>query len=122
MEEFVKDFVAETSESLGALDNDLLRLEIDVGDLDLVARIFRTVHTIKGTCGFLGLNRLRRVAHATENVLDAIRKGRVAADTAVVTTILQAFDSLKEITEGLGASGVEGDGDDSALIGALDAR
>ena len=108
MEEFVKDFVAETSESLGALDNDLLRLEIDVGDLDLVARIFRTVHTIKGTCGFLGLNRLRRVAHATENVLDAIRKGRVAADTAVVTTILQAFDSLKEITEGLGASGVEG--------------
>ncbi|MBK1656618.1 hybrid sensor histidine kinase/response regulator [Paracraurococcus ruber] len=121
MEDFVQDFVAETVEALGALDNDLLRLEVGAAEPDLVPRIFRAVHTIKGTCGFLGLNRLRRVAHSAENVLDAIRKDRLAAGTEVVTAILGAIDVLKAITDHLGATGSEGEGDDEALINRLDA-
>jgi two-component system chemotaxis sensor kinase CheA len=121
VEDFIQDFVAETVEALAALDNDLLQLETGGDDPDLVPRIFRAVHTIKGTCGFLGLTRLRQVAHAAENVLDAIRKERLAADAEVVTAILCAIDALKIIVDTLQATGSEGEGDDSPLVARLDA-
>jgi two-component system chemotaxis sensor kinase CheA len=120
VDDIVKEFIAETSEVLAALDNDLVLLESQAEDVALVARIFRAVHTIKGTCGFLGLNRLRNVAHATENVLDQLRRGELTASGEVVTAILGALDLLKAIVGALAATGTEGEGDDSAMIAALE--
>ena len=75
MDDLLADFLAETTEGLVAVDDALLRLERAPGERGPVAEIFRIVHTIKGTCGFLGLPRLESVAHAAENVLGRWRDG-----------------------------------------------
>jgi two-component system chemotaxis sensor kinase CheA len=69
MDDLLQEFLTETTESMETLDNDLVMLEQNPNDPDLLGNIFRLVHTIKGTCGFLGLPRLETVAHAGENVL-----------------------------------------------------
>ena len=75
MDDLLTEFLAETTENIAALDSELLQLEQRPDDPTLLSNIFRLVHTIKGTCGFLGLPRLERVAHAAENVLGQIRDG-----------------------------------------------
>ena len=72
MDDLLPEFLAETNEALAELDLALVKLERDPGDKATLSLIFRLVHTIKGTCGFLGLPRLERVAHAGENVLSAV--------------------------------------------------
>ena len=121
MDEFVKDFLVETAEALAALDNDLVRLEANPGEHSLLTRIFRTLHTIKGTSGFLGLTRLGQVAHAGESVLDRMRDGRLAATPEVVTAVLRSVDAIKRLVANLEASGSEGTQDDTPLISALEA-
>ena len=69
MDDLLSEFLTETSESLSTLDVELVKLEQNPNDPDILSNIFRLVHTIKGTCGFLGLPRLEAVAHAGENVL-----------------------------------------------------
>ena len=78
------------------------------------------MHTIKGTCGFLGLPRLERVAHAAENVLGKVRDGVLAVTPDVISQVLTALDRIKLIVAGLAATEAEPAGDDSALIAALD--
>ena len=73
MDDLLSEFLTETSESLDSLDSELVRLEQNPNDPELLGNIFRLVHTIKGTCGFLGLPRLESVAHAGENVLGNFR-------------------------------------------------
>ncbi|MBQ1125385.1 Hpt domain-containing protein, partial [Streptomyces sp. B15] len=73
MDDLIADFLTETSEGLAGLDTALLRLERHPDDPRTIGEIFRLIHTIKGTCGFLGLGRLERVAHAGENVLGRYR-------------------------------------------------
>ncbi|WP_147041368.1 Hpt domain-containing protein, partial [Skermanella aerolata] len=68
MDDLLQEFLTETVESLSLLDTQLVRLERDPNNPELLGNIFRLVHTIKGTCGFLGLPRLEHVAHASENV------------------------------------------------------
>src|ERR1019366_3080978 len=79
------------------------------------------VHTIKGTCGFLGLPRLEQVAHAGENVLGQLRDGKLSASPDIVSQILTALDRIKEILSGLSRSGAEPAGDDTILIAELNA-
>ena len=79
MDELLTDFLTEANESLAELDTALLRLERTPDDTATVSQIFRSVHTIKGTCGFLGLPRLERLAHAAENVLGRLRDGTLRA-------------------------------------------
>ncbi len=121
MDELLTDFLAETAENLAALDDALLILERVPGDPATVALVFRLVHTLKGTCGFLSLPRLERVAHAAEDVLAAIRAGEQPATAALITVVLTALDRIRLIVDGLVATGTEPDGDDTALLAALHA-
>lgn len=119
MDELVGEFIEETTESLAALDNELLRLESNPDDAELVGSIFRLVHTVKGTCGFLGLPRLESVAHAGENVLGKVRDKALKATPDVVSIILEALDCIKGLIEHLAQNGAEPEGDDSDLIHRL---
>ncbi len=119
MDDLLVDFLTETNESLAELDLALVRLERTPDDAQTLSLIFRLVHTIKGTCGFLGLPRLERVAHAGENVLVRVRDGVLAITPDTISTVLFAIDRIKEIVTGLAATGSEPAGDDSALVAAL---
>jgi two-component system chemotaxis sensor kinase CheA len=119
MDDLLADFLTETSENLADLDVALVKLERTPDDADTLALIFRLVHTIKGTCGFLGLPRLERVAHAGESVLGKVRDGALVVTPDMVTVVLTALDRIKEILAGLAATGTEPAGDDLPLIAAL---
>ena len=121
MDELLIDFLAETGESLTALDDALLRLERVPDDPDMLALVFRMVHTIKGTCGFLSLPRLERVAHAAEDLLSDVRDGILQANAPLITVVLGALDRIKLILAGIVATGMEPDGDDRGLIAELKA-
>ncbi len=119
MDDLLADFLTETHEGLTALDSALLRLERTPDDQPTLSEVFRLVHTIKGTCGFLGLARLEAVAHAAENVLGRYREGSLPVTPAGISLILSSLDCIKAIVAGLEAAGAEPAGDDAALIEAL---
>jgi len=121
MDDLIADFLTETGEGLAGLDSALLRLERHPEDSRTIGEIFRLIHTIKGTCGFLGLSRLERVAHAGENVLGRYRDGSLPVTSGGVSLILRVVDRVREIMAGLEATGSEPAGDDSAVIRELDA-
>ncbi|MDE2200651.1 MAG: Hpt domain-containing protein, partial [Rhodospirillales bacterium] len=111
MDDLLADFLTETGESLAELDVALVRLERAPEDGATLSLIFRLVHTIKGTCGFLGLPRLERVAHASENVLGRVRDKVLPVTPDLVSAVLAGIDRIKTIVAGLGATGAEPDGD-----------
>ncbi|MFT8245872.1 chemotaxis protein CheW [Roseomonas sp. BN140053] len=121
MDDLLADFLTEANEGLAALDTALVRLERTPDDAPTLGEIFRLVHTIKGTCGFLGLTRLEKVAHAAETMLGKYRDGELAVTPAGVTLILSALDRIKEIIAGIERGGEEAPGSDAALIAELDA-
>ena len=121
MDDLIAEFLTETSESLGELDLDLIKLEQNPNDTELLSNIFRLMHTIKGTCGFLGLPRLEKVAHHAENVLGRFRDGDLEVKPEYVTLILESIDTIKFIITAIEEKGSEPEGDDSALIARLDA-
>lgn len=120
MDDLLAEFLTETAESIAELDSALVRLERIPDDQATLSLIFRLVHTIKGTCGFLGLPRLERVAHAAENVLGQVRDGRLVVSVSLISPVLVAIDAIKLILAHLAATGAEPAGDDSATIAALD--
>jgi two-component system, chemotaxis family, sensor kinase CheA len=120
MDDLLTDFLTETSESLAELDVALVKLERTPDDAGTLSLIFRMVHTIKGTCGFLGLPRLEHVAHAAENVLGKVRDGVLVVTPDVISEVLTALDRIKLILASLAATEAEPVGDDSELIAALD--
>ena len=121
MDELIVEFLTETNESLEELDLDLVNLEQNPNDADLLGKIFRLVHTIKGTCGFLGLPRLEKVAHHGENVLGRFRDGDLEVTPEYVTLIFECIDRIKFIVNELEETGSEPEGDDSEIIAKLDA-
>jgi two-component system chemotaxis sensor kinase CheA len=121
MDELITEFLTETNESLEALDLDLVNLEQNPNDKDLLSKIFRLMHTIKGTCGFLGLPRLEKVAHHAENVLGRFRDGDLEVTPNYVTLIFESIDRIKYIVGEIATTSAEPAGDDSALIEKLDA-
>lgn len=120
LDDLVADFIAETREGLEALDSELVRFEQQPGDPATLSGIFRLIHTIKGTCGFLGLVRLQTVAHAAENVLGAFRDGVLPVTPVAVSAVLETVDLIRSLTDALGATASEPEGDDSALIARLE--
>ncbi|WP_417458280.1 chemotaxis protein CheW [Kordiimonas sp.] len=121
MDDLLNEFLTETGESIDVVDVELVKLEQDPNNKEVLDNIFRLVHTIKGTCGFLGLPRLESVAHASENVLGKFRDGELQVSEHAVTVILESLDRIKEILAGLEATEEEPEGDDSDLIARLDA-
>ncbi len=121
MDDLLSEFLTETSESLATLDVELVKLEQNPNDPGILQNIFRLVHTIKGTCGFLGLPRLETVAHAAENVLGKFRDRELEVTPTAVTLILQSIDRIKEILSHLEQHEVEPEGDDAELKAALNA-
>ncbi len=121
MDDLLNEFLTETNENLETVDNELVRLERDPNDKPVLDNIFRLVHTIKGTCGFLGLPRLEHVAHAAESMLGEFRDGKIKVTPQRVTLILQALDCIKVILQALEKTGQEPTGSDEALIAQLDA-
>ena len=120
MDDLLAEFLTETNENIAELDVALVRLETTPEDGETLSGIFRLVHTIKGTCGFLGLPRLEKVAHAGENVLSRMRDGSLRATPALVSLVLEALDRIKLIVADLAATGTEQAGEDGPLIAALD--
>jgi two-component system, chemotaxis family, sensor kinase CheA len=119
MDDLLSEFLTETTESLSFLDLELVKLEQNPNDPGLLGNIFRLVHTIKGTCGFLGLPRLESVAHAAENVLGKIRDNELVVTPEAISLILASLDCVKMIMSQLEATEAEPAGDDSALIARL---
>lgn len=120
MDDLLNEFLTETNESLEILDTELVVFEQDPSDLNVLGNIFRLMHTIKGTCGFLGLPRLESVAHAGENVLGNFREGKVPVTPDAVTSILNCIDRIRELLQGLEETGQEPEqGDDTALVDQL---
>lgn len=119
MDDLLKEFLTETSESIDLVDEELVVLEQEPDNKKVLDNIFRLVHTIKGTCGFLGLPRLEAVAHASENVLGKFREGVVEVSPACVTLILASLDQIKVLLEYLEGHEVEPEGEDGALIAQL---
>lgn len=96
-DEILNDFLVECGEGLGKLDQDFVVLEKEPSNTSLIGSIFRTIHTIKGTCGFLGLPKLENVAHGAENVLSKMRDGKMPVTPEAITILLEAVDHIKEI-------------------------
>ena len=119
MDDLLSEFLTETAESMETLDTELIKLEQNPNDQAILSNIFRLVHTIKGTCGFLGLPRLEAVAHASENVLGRIRDGELEVTAGAVSLVLESLDQIKLILNGLEQTEAEPEGDDSDLISRL---
>ena len=118
MDDLLREFLTETNESLDTVDNQLVRFEQDPNNAKILDNIFRLVHTIKGTCGFLGLPRLEALAHAAETLMGKFRDGMPVTVDAV-TLILTSIDRIKEILSGLETTQAEPEGSDQDLIDAL---
>ena len=119
MDDVLQEFLTEGSEGLAQLDLDLVELERHPESQELINRIFRAIHTIKGTCGFLDLTRLEAVAHATESVLMQVRERRLAVSQAVMNDVLAGVDAIKHIMSHLESTQKEPTGDDAAVIERL---
>ncbi len=118
MDELLKEFLAESNEQIEAASAQIIAFEHNPSDTALIGSIFRLVHTIKGTCGFLGLDRLQHLTHAAENLIGCLREGSTAT-LEIVSAILASIDRIKEILDGLETAEVEPEGDDSDLIDNL---
>lgn len=121
MDDIIAEFITETQEGLNELDTALINLESNPEDRPLLDKIFRMLHTIKGTCGFLGLSRLEKTAHIAETLLDGFRQGERKATPSDIALILSAFDHIRALIAAIESTGSEPEGDDSALIASIQA-
>ena len=119
MDDLTREFLIESQEGLDRMERCLTELEERPQDAALIGEIFRSVHTIKGTTGFLGFKRLEKLAHAGENLLGQLREGKLTADGPITTGLLHLLDSLRSILKTIEAEGTEGEGQDAELVGRL---
>ena len=119
MDEIVKDFLIESNENLDRLDQELVKLESDPTSKDLLAGIFRTIHTIKGSCGFLGFARLEKVAHAGENLLSRLRDGALSLNAEITSGLLAMVDAVRKMLAEIQATEHDGDNDYPELLSKM---
>ena len=118
-DELLKEFLIESSESLDQLDRDLVALEENPRDAQRLSSIFRTVHNIKGICGFLGFVKLGAIAHSGEHLLGKLRDGSIDLDERVTGALLSFVDTVRVILGAIERTGGEGDGDYRDLAQSL---
>jgi len=119
LDELTREFLIESQEGLDRMERCLTELEERPKDAGLIGDIFRSVHTIKGTTGFLGFTRLEKLAHSGENLLGLLREGKLTADRPTITGLLQLMDGLRAILKTIEVESSEGDGEDAELIGLM---
>lgn len=117
--ELIKEFLVESYENLDQLDRDLITLEQDPHSQATLASIFRTIHTIKGTCGFFGYTKLEAVTHVGESLLSRLRDGQLQFNSERATGLLALVDAVREMLGNIEADGEEGNGEYAALIEQL---
>ncbi len=119
--ELFADFIVEAKEHLETIEPNLLELEKTPDNLDLLNDIFRPMHSLKGASGFLGLNRINRLAHKSENILDELRKGSMVITSEIMDVILAATDALRQMIDNLEATSTEGDVEIEPIYEQIDA-
>src|SRR6516225_11634559 len=119
LQEATKEFLIESHENLDQLDADLVGLEEAPAPAEALGRIFRTLHTIKGSCSFLGFPHLEAVAHAGENLLGKLRDGKRAVTPGVTTALLRMVDAIRKMLDCVENSGNDGFESDRELIDLL---
>jgi two-component system chemotaxis sensor kinase CheA len=119
IDEIVAEFLVESHENLDQLDRDLLALEQDPTSRDLLAGVFRTIHTIKGTSGFLAFNHLEKLTHIGENLLSRLRDGKIALTEERTSALLAMVDAVRGLLSDIERTGAEGDADHSGLLATL---
>ncbi len=119
-DEILREFLLETHENLTLLDSDLVALEKNPTEKNTLAQVFRTLHSVKGTAGFMGLEKLQAVAHAAESLLNRLRAGELVFNPPIATALLQVVDAIREIMAAIEADGQEGQADYTALLAELD--
>ncbi|MGA3096076.1 MAG: chemotaxis protein CheW [Bryobacteraceae bacterium] len=107
-EDVIREFLIESHENLSRLDQELVELEKHPKDAELLASIFRTIHTIKGTCGFLAFSTLERIAHQAESLLSQLRDGRRELTPSLVSLVLETVDATRKVLASIEAGGEEG--------------
>jgi two-component system chemotaxis sensor kinase CheA len=107
-QDVVREFLVESHENLSRLDQDLIELELRPKDASLLASIFRTIHTIKGTCGFFAFSTLEKITHQAETLLSQLRDGKRELNPALVSLILETVDATRKVLDSIEASGKEG--------------
>lgn len=120
LDEIVKEFLVESYENLDQLDSDLLALEEVPDDLDRLASIFRTIHSIKGTSGFLAFPNLEKVTHVGENLLVPLRDGELRLTNEIADGLLAMVDAVRDILRQIESTGVEGEGEYADLLSRLE--
>jgi two-component system, chemotaxis family, sensor kinase CheA len=121
MDEIIKEFLLETRENLEQLNKDLLALEKQPDNGDLLSSVFRTLHTIKGSAGFLNLPKLEKLGHDAESLLSLLREGQLRLDSELVTLLFAGVDGIKEILSRIEESGGEGEEDYEEIHARLEA-
>jgi two-component system chemotaxis sensor kinase CheA len=114
--EIVGEFLLESHENLDQIDRDLVDLEQEPNSRDLISRIFRAIHTIKGTSGFLAFSRLEKLAHAGESLLSRLRDGVQPVTPATITTLLATIDGVRSLLASIEENGTENDVDIESII------
>ena len=118
-DDLVREFLVESTENLDTLDRELVLLEKDARDSKILASVFRTIHTIKGTCGFLGFTKLEKVAHAGENLLASLRDGKLELRTEIASGLMSMVDAVRHMLEEIATTGQDGHEDYRRLIETL---
>ena len=122
MDDLLQEFIAETRETMEALSGEIIAWEADPSDRARLDAIFRFVHTVKGSCGFLDLPRLARLSHAAEDALSAVRAGERVPDAALVNAVLGIVDRIGEIVEAIDGGAALDDSGEDLLIAAIEGK
>ncbi len=119
-DDMVKEFLVESYENLDRLDHDLLALEEAPDDRDKLSSVFRAIHTIKGTSGFLAFNKLEHVTHVGESLLVLLCDGKLRLNGVIATGLLAMVDAVRKIMANIEAGHGEGDADHADLVVTLE--
>jgi two-component system chemotaxis sensor kinase CheA len=119
MDDLINDFLVESIENLDRLDSELVKLESDPSSQELLSSIFRTIHTIKGSCGFLGFSKLEKVAHAGESLLSLLRDGKISLAPELTSGLLSMVDAIRTMLGAIQSTGQDGEESYPELIEAL---
>src|SRR4051812_15480220 len=118
-DDVIAEFLVESREGLDQLDRDLVALEDTPDNRELLARIFRCFHTIKGTSGFLGFGKLETLTHAGESLLSRMRDGELRSSGTITSALLETVDAVRTMLAAVEATGADGNGDYSAQTETL---